>query len=246
MSVPIYEHERIDRLIRENRAIIQSKHYFSFSVDAVLLANFIKLPKKRPFKYMDFCTGNGVVPIALSARTSQMLQGVEIQEELVEMARRSIQLNQLEQQIEIIHEDINQLGRPNQLYDIISCNPPYFLKENSKEIHHLTSHQLARHEVALTLDQWVKKASIMLKDKGRLFIVHRPERLDDLTETLLKHQFSLHRLQFAYPKAEANANIVLIEAIFRGGRQGVKIEPPIVIHNADNSYTSQMEEIYFG
>lgn len=244
--VEITNFERIDYLFRENRKIIQSKEYFSFSLDAVLLADFVKLPKTRAFNYLDFCTGNGIIPILLSAKTAQPLMGIEIQEELVEMAYRSVQLNQLEHQISIIQGDINHIANSNQFYDIITCNPPYFLVEASKELHHLTSHHLARHEVTLTMDQWVVKASKLLKDKGRLYIVHRPERLDDLIETLLSNHFSIKRMKFAYPKAEMTANIVLIEAIYRGGRRGIKIEPPIIVHEANGEYTEEMKAIYFG
>lgn len=244
--VQLKEHERIDRLFRENRQIIQSREYFAFSVDALLLADFVELPKKRKFRYVDFCCGNGIIPLLLSSRTDQFLLGIEYQEELVEMAKRSIQLNQLEHQIEVVQGDINLLEKPVQLYDIITCNPPYFLVEASREVHHLTSHQLARHEITLTMAQWIKKASIFLKEKGRLYIVHRPDRLDDLIETLLINHFSLKRLKFVYPKENKLANIVLVEAIYRGGRHGVKIEPSLVIHNEKNEYTKEMKEIYFG
>lgn len=244
--VTLYEHERVDQLFRENRKIIQSKQYFSFSLDAVLLADFVDLPHSRPFNYLDFCSGNGIIPILLSARTQQILRGIEIQPELVDMAQRSVQLNHLEQQVIFEQGDINALKGPYQHYDIITCNPPYFLVENSKEIHHLTSHQIARHEVKLSMAQWITKASKLLKDKGKLYIVHRPERLDDLMENLLAASFSIKRIKFAHAKVNANATVVLIEAVNRGGRRGIKIEPPIFVHQADGTYSEQMREIYFG
>lgn len=243
--VKLRSDERIDQLFRENRQIIQSKNYFAFSVDAILLADFVQLPKKS-FRYIDFCCGNGIIPLLLSARTANHLEGIEIQEELVDMAKRSIELNRLESQITISQGDINELIKPKPLYDIITCNPPYFLIENSKDLHHLNSHQIARHEVTLTMDQWIKKASVLLREKGRLYIVHRPERLDDLTEVLLRHQFGIKRIKFVYPKVSEQANIILIEAIYRGGRRGVRIEPPMIIHTDDNDYTEAMKEIYFG
>ncbi|MBS4456131.1 tRNA1(Val) (adenine(37)-N6)-methyltransferase [Aerococcaceae bacterium zg-BR33] len=245
-SVVLKEHERIDQLIREQRQIIQSKEFFSFSLDAVLLADFVRLPNRRSFRYLDFCSGNGIIPLLLSGRTTAKLEGIELQAPLVDMAQRSIQLNQLEHQITITQGDINQLSKPSIPYDIITCNPPYFLVESSKGLHHLSSHQLARHEVSLTMAQWIKKAGQLLRDKGRLYIVHRPERLDDLMEHLLAHQFSVHRIKFAHPKKEALANIVLIEAIYRGGRRGIRIEPPIIVHDNQHQYTKEMQAIYFG
>lgn len=242
----VHANERVDSFIRENIKIIQSPDYFAFSVDAILLAEFIKLPERRSFRYIDFCSGNGVIPLLLSHRTKAPLLGVEIQKELVDMARRSIQLNGLTEQIQIIEADVNDLTKPQPLFDIISCNPPYFPVDRSKDYHHLSSHAMARHELTLTLDQWIYKAAVLLREKGRLFLVHRPDRLDDITETLLKHQFSLHRIRFVHPKANQKANAVLIEAIYRGGRQGVIIDPPIVVHTADNQYTEEMRAIYFG
>lgn len=244
--VELKEFERIDYLFRENRKIIQSKKFFSFSLDAVLLADFVNLPQKRQFKYLDFCSGNGIIPIILSAKTTNPLEGIELQSELVEMARRSIELNQLENQITIYEGDLNEFPHEHAYYDFITCNPPYFLLENSKKIHRLTSHHLARHEVSLTMDQWLFKASKLLKDKGRLYIVHRPERLDDLMEGLLHHGFSVKRIKFAYPKVGSLANIVLIEAIYRGGRRGVRIEPPLIVHQENGEYTPEMKAIYFG
>lgn len=241
------EGERIDQFIRENIQLIQSRNFFNMSVDAVLLADFIQLPAQRHFHYVDFCSGNGVIPLLLSARTKEKLIGIEIQEPLVDMAQRSIALNHLEDQITMIQADINALTLkdwPNM--DIISCNPPYFLVENTQKIHHLNSHAIARHELLLTMDQWIKQASRMLKTKGKLFFVHRPDRLDDMMATLEKYDFSVNRIKFIYPKADMNANGVLIEAIRSGGRRGVKIEPPIIVHNADNSYTDEMQAIYFG
>lgn len=241
------ENERIDQLIREDLGIIQNSDYFSFSVDALLLADFVRLPKRDNFNYIDFCSGNGIIPLLLSDKTTAKLKGIELQAPLVDMAKRSVKLNRLENQIEFIHSDIKELRRdPHHLYDIVTCNPPYFLIENSHKAHKLTSHALARHEIELTLEDWVKKAGQVMRMKGKLFIVHRPERLDDLTEVLLRYHFSIHRLKFVYPKIDANAKVVLIEAILGGGRNGVKVEPPLVIHNEDGSYTKELEAIYYG
>lgn len=247
IPIPLQSHERIDYFKREKIQIIQSKAYFTLSLDAILLADFIRLPQGRPFRYLDFCSGNGVIPLLLSARTRQPLYGVEIQAELVAMAQRSIALNHMEDRVTIYHQDVKELdGAVWGELDVISCNPPYFLVENANAFHKLSSHALARHEIALTLDQWVSKAAQLLKTKGKLFIVHRPDRLDDLMEVLLKYHFGVHRLRFIYPKAGANAKVMLIEAIYQGGRRGIKVEPPLIVHQEDNRYTSEMMAIYYG
>lgn len=246
-SLLLKEEERIDYFKREKIQLIQSQHFFNMSVDAILLADFIQLPRQRHFHYVDFCSGNGVIPLLLSARTKNPLMGIEIQGPLIEMARRSIQLNQLQEQITMVHADINHLSMKNwRNLDIISCNPPYFIVEDTREIHHLNSHAIARHEICLTMDQWMLQASRMLKTKGKLFFVHRPNRLDDIMLTLTKYDFSIHRMKFIYPKADMNANGVLVEAIRSGGKRGVKIEPPVIVHEADDSYTEEMQAIYFG
>lgn len=245
-AVKLKEGERIDSFIRESLDIIQSPQYFTFSIDAILLAHFTELAQYKKQRIMDFCSGNGVIPILLSAKTPNLIEGIEIQTELVEMAQRSVALNQLEDKIQIQQGDIRELTKPSPLYDVITCNPPYFLVEDSKESHHLSSHAIARHEIELTLNEWIAKAALLLRDKGKLFFVHRPNRLDDLIEVLLAHQFTVNRMQFIYPKATLNANVVLIEAIYRGGRRGVKIIPPIIVHQEDNQYTPEMQAIYFG
>ncbi|HJG48302.1 tRNA1(Val) (adenine(37)-N6)-methyltransferase [Ruoffia tabacinasalis] len=243
----VHSTERVDSFLGGKLGIIQSTEYFTLSVDALLLANFIKLPKGNKFKYLDFCSGNGVIPLLLSHRTEAPLNGIELQEPLVDMARRSAKWNGKEDQITFVQGDINDLKHTQgQLYDIISCNPPYFLAESSNATHRLTSHALARHELMLTMEQWVKKASQIMREKGKLFIVHRPSRLDDLIETLLNHHFSIHRIQFIHPKKDMNANGVLIEAIYRGGRRGVKIEPAIVVHEDNNEYTPTLMAMYNG
>lgn len=243
----VHSNERVDSFLGGKLGIIQSPDYFTLSVDALLLADFIKLPKRKQFKYLDFCSGNGVIPLVLAHRTEAPLQGIELQAPLVDMARRSAQWNGLEDQVSFIQGDINEIEYvPGELYDIISCNPPYFLVDDTDSTHQLTSHALARHELTLTLEQWVKKASQIMRQKGKLFIVHRPSRLDDLLETLLKYQFSVNRIRFIHPKADLDANGVLIEAIYRGGRRGVRIEPPVIVHEDNGEYTEELKAIYNG
>ena len=238
--------ERIDSFKREGIQLIQSDQYFNMSLDAILLADYINLPKKRHFRYIDFCSGNGVIPLLLSHKTSEQLFGIEIQAPLVEMAQRSIALNKLQDQVQIFQGDVNEIDLEQwRGMDIISCNPPYFLVKDSKEVHQRDSFALARHELSLSLDQWLKQASRMLKTKGKLFFVHRPDRLDDIIENLLKYHFAIHRMKFVHPKVGARANIVLVEAIYYGGRHGVKIDPPLIVHNEDNSYTAEMMAIYY-
>lgn len=241
----VHSHERVDLFLDGDLRLIQSKDYFTISVDAVLLAHFTNLPKRRPFRYIDFCSGNGAIPLLLAHKTSESLRGIELQAGLVDMAQRSAQLNGLEDRVSFINQDLKDFNPPQgELYDIITCNPPYFKVEDTNAVHTKDSHALARHEISLTLEDWVFKASRIMREKGRLFIVHRPERLDEIMSVLLAHQFSIYRIKFVHPKAGLNANGVLIEAIYRGGRGGVRVEPPIIVHTDDDEYTPMMKEIY--
>lgn len=241
--VVLHANERIDFLYREDLKIIQSKDYFTYSLDALLLADFVTISKKK-VRCLDFCTGTGVIPLLLSCKTEQMIEGIELQPELVDMAKRSVTLNGLDERIIIRQGDINDLSYTENLYDVITCNPPYFNPERTNEKHRLSSHMLARHEIALTMEQWVSKAALLLTDRGRLFVVHRPERLDDLMIVFQKYQLSISRLKFVYPKPDKPANIVLIEAVYRGGRNSVKVEPGLVTHTLDNQYTPPIKQIY--
>lgn len=238
--------ERIDQLIREQLSIIQHPDYFSFSVDAILLAEFARVPRKETARILDMCAGTGVIPLLLSHKTKAHITSIELQEPLVDMAQRSVQLNQLSDRITVLQGDVRTMASPKRLYDVVTCNPPYFSVDNKRAQHHLSSHALARHEIALNLQEWVQQARKQIKDRGKLFCVYRPDRLDDLMECLLQHQFAVQRIQFAYAKAGQKAKIVLVEAIFQGGRQGVIVEPPIVIYTDDQQYTQQMQEIYYG
>lgn len=240
--------ERIDRLIKEQIDIIQSPSVFSFSIDAVLLANFTKLPKSKTARIVDACSGNGAVAFMISAKTNAKITAIEYQERLVNMANRTIALNHLEDKVEMVHVDYNvveQYIKPDSV-DVITCNPPYFVNNEQSEKNKLDTFTLARHEVTLTLDQWIKQSARLLKYKGKLFIVHRPDRLGDIMASLRQYKIPAKRLQFVYPKANKKANIVLIEAIKNGSNDGLEVLPPITIFDENSQYTPVVKEMLYG
>ena len=244
-SILLNPRERLDYFLGGALKMIQSQDYFSSSVDAVLLAHFMTIPRRSDFRLLDFCSGNGIIPLLVSYRTQAPIEAIEIQAELVAMAQRNAQINQREHQITFRHGDLKEFAVEHLLrFDAISCNPPYFVVDKTEALHQKPSVAMARHEVAVTVEDWVKQAGQLLKHKGRLYIVHRPERLDDLFDTLLRYHFSVHRIQFIHPKPDRNANGVLMEAIYHGGRNGVRVEPPMVVHQANGDYTEAMLEIY--
>lgn len=238
--------ERLDYLLAEDLRIIQSPSVFSFSLDAVLLSRFVSVPKQRG-AIVDLCSGNGVIPLFLSARTNAKIIGVELQPRLYDMATRSIQYNKLEQQIEMRLGDVKQA--PETLgvekYDAVTCNPPYFLANELSERNVSEHYAIARHEIHLTLEEAVQSASRLLKQGGKAAFVHRPGRLLDLVSAMRANRIEPKRIQFVYPKEGKEANTLLIEGI-KDGKPDLKILPPLYVYNENNEYTDEVSELLYG
>ena len=238
--------ERIDQLFSTDVKIIQNKDVFSYSIDSVLLSRFPKIPSRGLI--VDLCSGNGAVGLFASTRTKAPIIQVELQERLANMAERSIQLNQLENQVKMINDDLKNLldHVPRSGVDLILCNPPYFkVSETSKQ--NLSEHYLlARHEIATNLEEICEVARHALKSNGRLAMVHRPDRFLDIIDTMRQYNLAPKRIQFVYPKIGKDANMLLIEAIKDGSTDGLKILPPLFVHKENGDYTDDIFEIYYG
>lgn len=245
--VQLYDDERIDYLLADDSMeIIQSPSAFSFSLDAVLLASFAYVPIKRG-KILDLCTGNGAIPLLLSKRTKASITGVEIQERIFGMAERSIKLNTLTDQIDVIHGDLKEmqptLGHSS--FDVVTCNPPYFRTPSKTEHNHNEFLTIARHEVYCTLEDVVKACKLHVRPGGKVAMVHRPGRLVDIIALFRAYKLEPKRLQFVYPKRGKDANMLLIEGIRDGGAD-LKILPPLFIYNEDGTYTKEAADIIYG
>ena len=224
--------------------IVQNTQMFNFSLDSVLLPNFVTI-NKNVSKILDIGCGNAPIPLILSTKTKAKIIGVEIQKEVFELAKKTVNINNLNEQIKIINADINDIY--NQFlpdsFDIITCNPPFFkVKENS----HLNKNDyktIARHEVKLNLDDIFKIARKLLKNNGYIAIVHRPERLLDIIVTMRKYNIEPKRIQFIYPKTNMEANILLVEGT-KNGKEGLKILPPIYTHLENGEYTEQIKKYF--
>lgn len=238
--------ERLDYLLAENLRIIQSPSVFSFSLDAVLLARFAYVPKKRG-RIVDLCTGNGAIPLFLSARTESTITGVELQPRLAGMARRSIEFNGLDGQIDIIEGDVKEI--PAQLgyekFDTVTCNPPYFPAHDMSD-KNLSEHMaIARHELHLTLDEAVRSASQLLKQGGKAAFVHRAGRLIDIMAAMRNNRLEPKRIRLVYPKAGKEANTLLIEGI-KDGKPDLKVLPPLIVYGDDGEYTEEVRGLLYG
>ncbi|SEI63145.1 tRNA1(Val) (adenine(37)-N6)-methyltransferase [Streptococcus equinus] len=240
------EGERIDQLFSTDVKIIQNREVFSYSIDSVLLSRFPKIPSRGLI--VDLCSGNGAVGLFASTRTKAPIIEVEIQERLADMAERSIQLNDLGEQVQMINDDLKNLLKhvPRTGVDLILCNPPYFkVSETSKK--NLSEHYLlARHEITTNLEEICDIARHALKSNGRLALVHRPDRFLDIIDTLRQYNLAPKRIQFVYPKVGKDANLLLVEAIKAGSTDGLKILPPLFVHKENGDYTDEIFEIYYG
>jgi tRNA1(Val) A37 N6-methylase TrmN6 len=244
--VDLHKDERLDYLLAENLRIIQSPSVFAFSLDTVLLASFVYVPIQKG-KLIDLCTGNGVIPLLLSTRTKGNITGIEIQERIFEMARRSVEYNDLNDQINIIHGNI--LDMPKVLghgkYDVVTCNPPYFPTPETSEKNKNEHLAIARHEIFCTLEDVVRVSSQLARPGAKVAFVHRPGRLLDIITLMRAYRVEPKRLQFVYPKQGKEANTLLIEGI-KDGKPDLKILPPLVVYDEKGEYTKEVHTILYG
>ncbi|WP_283678669.1 tRNA1(Val) (adenine(37)-N6)-methyltransferase [Lentilactobacillus sp. Marseille-Q4993] len=238
--------ERIDQLYSKSIQIIQSKEVFSFSLDAVLLANFVSTIKKTR-NIVDLCSGNGAVGLFLTEKTAAHITEIEIQPRLADMAKRSVALNRLEEQVDVINEDIKNTFKyiRKDSVDIVSVNPPYFLNYDTSEKNPNEYLAIARHEILTDLDRVLEVSAGLLKMNGKLFMVHRPDRLTDILSSMRAHRIEPKRIQFVRPKPGKDANMVLVEGIKDGRLNGVKILNDIVVYNG-NEYSDEIEMMLYG
>ena len=225
MDVEIHENERVDALFSNGIKIIQSSEVFSFSLDAVLLADFANPAKKKEQKIVDLCAGNGAVGLFLTPKSSAQIYEVEIQPRLADMAKRSIDLNGLEERVTVINDDLNNVFDylAKDSIDTVTCNPPYFEDQPDSKKNPNQYLALARHELAVTLEQTIEQASGLLKMNGRVSYV-----------------------QFVYPKRNREANMVLVEAIKDGKPGGLRFMPPLFVYEENGEYTEEVRKIVYG
>ena len=224
--------------------IYQNTQMFNFSLDSVLLPNFVTNPSTAK-RILDIGTGNAPIPLILSTKTNAKIIGVEIQKEVYELAKKSVELNKLNDQIEIINEDINKLKDkfPSDHFDIITCNPPFFKVNNDSKFNKNDYKTIARHEVTLNLEQICEISKKTLKNGGILDIVHRPERLTDILHIFRKYNIEPKKIRFIHPKKNKEANIVLVEGK-KNGKSGLKILSPLISHEANGDYTKEIKKYF--
>ena len=238
----VHENERVDDL-QNGYYIIQDPEKFCFGMDAVLLSGFTRIKKDE--QMLDLGTGTGIIPVLLSAKTEgKHFTGLEIQPECAEMANRSVQYNRLEDKVTIVQGDLKEAAgifRPAS-FDVVTSNPPYMIGQ-----HGLTNPDLpkaiARHEILCTLEDVVRAAASVLKDRGRFYMVHRPFRLTEIMLTLTRYHLEPKRMQLVYPYIDREPNMVLIESL-KGGNSRITVERPLIVYEKPGVYTKSILEIY--
>lgn len=228
----------------KDKYIVQDTQMFNFSLDSVLLPNFVTLNKNIK-NILDIGCGNAPIPLILSTKTSALITGVEIQKDVYDLAVKSVKINDLENQINIINADINELYNKfeTESFDVITCNPPFFKVSEQSNLNKSDYKTIARHEVKLNLDDIFKISKKLLKNNGYIAIVHRPERLLDILESMKKYNIEPKKIQFIYPKTNMEANILLVEGK-KNGNKGLKILPPIYTHLENGEYTEQIKKYF--
>ncbi|MGL4362039.1 MAG: tRNA1(Val) (adenine(37)-N6)-methyltransferase [Cellulosilyticaceae bacterium] len=240
----VNSNERIDDLQRKGYKLIQNPEVFCFGIDAVLLAHFAGMTKKTKH-ILDIGTGTGIIPILMHAMHERgQYVGIDVQEEMVDMANRSVKLNNIEQDIEMKHIDIKQYKqnfKPHQ-FDLVTCNPPYMKGTTGlKNDNH--SKTIARHEVLCTLEDIIEAAAYVLKDKGKFAMIHRPQRLVDIMYGMKQNGIEPKRLQMVHGKANTAPTMVMVEGVRNGGSE-LRVDAPLIVYNNDNSYTNEILKIY--
>ena len=244
MKIELKDNERIDDLEFKNFKIIQNKNGFCFGIDSILLSDFSRNIKKGA-NVLDLGTGTGIIATLLCGKTNlNKIIGIEIQEEIAEMANRSIKLNNLENKFEIINENILNLPKifEKNSFDVIVTNPPYkkigtgIINEDEKKI-------ISRHEITADLNDFIRISTILLKDKGEFYMVHRPERLVDILNIMRKNKLEPKLLRFVFSNMNKEPKLILIKGI-KNAKPFLKIESNLYIYDENGNYTEEIKKIY--
>lgn len=224
--------------------IFQNTDWFSFSLDSVLLPNFVTLNKNID-TIMDLGCGNAPIPLILSTKTNAKIIGVEIQKDSYELAKKSVFYNHLEDRIELLNIDMKELKNiySSDSIDVITCNPPYFKYLETSNLNEDIHKVIARHEKMITLEDILSLSKYLLKNNGVLAMVHRTDRLIEIIHLFKKYGIEVKKLRFIYPKVGMESNMVLIEGR-KSGKVGLKILSPLYAHHEDGSYTDEVLEMF--
>jgi tRNA1(Val) A37 N6-methylase TrmN6 len=229
-----------------DKVIYQNDDYFAFSLDSVLLSNFVTI-KLSDKKIIDFCTGNAPIPMLMSFRTKARIFGVELQKEIFLMGLDSVVENKMNNQIYLINDNVKNISNlfEAESVDIVTCNPPYFKYNDNSLINDNMVKTIARHEVELKLEDVIVSARYVLKNGGTFAMVHRPDRMIEIINLMQKYRIEPKKIRLVYPKMGKEANILLIEGI-KNGKCGLNVLSPLFVHNDNGVYVDEVRNMFGG
>ncbi|CBZ01882.1 tRNA1(Val) (adenine(37)-N6)-methyltransferase [Clostridium botulinum] len=239
----IKEDETLDDLQLKGIHVIQKNQAFRFGIDAVLLANFPTI--KNGAKVVDLCSGTGIISFILAGKTNASnIIGIEIQKEIADMAKRSIKYNNLQEKVRFIEGDLKNLKllKDIEKVDVVTVNPPY-KTQGTGIININDKNAISRHEICCTLDDVVKAAKVLLKDKGKLYMIHRPDRIVDIMNVMRKYYIEPKLIRTIHPAVDKPPSMILIEGQKNGGKF-LKWDRPLYIYDENNKYTNEVKRIY--
>lgn len=241
-NIELKADERLDDLMLSGRKIIQNTKEFCFSLDAVLLAHFLPLKKKQ--KVLELGTGTGVIPLIIADNVARV-DAIELNPIMADVAQRNVIMNGLTEKIFVAEGDYRHIRAiyDAESFDIVLANPPYRPVEQGN-VNKLIGVAKARHEFTATLADVVRAARYALRFGGHFAMVHLPERLGEIILALHENQMEIKRLQMVQPKDGKAPNMMLLEAVVGAAMGGLKVLPPLIVHNADGSYTAEINRIY--
>lgn len=216
-----------------NLQIYQFKEGFKFSLDSILLAEYVKI-RKNEEKIIDLCTGNGIIPILLHYKYQKKVIGVEIQPEIAQLAQESVQINKMNDSISILECNVLDLKQrfAKESFQVVVSNPPYFKYHNEQYVNDNLIKGIARHELKISLKELFQVASYLLKERGRFYLVHIPERIEEIILYANENNLAVKTLQFISSK-EGEKPILVLASFMKNGKVGCKVAPQISIGNLD-------------
>ena len=233
-----------NRLLNFDGIIYQNDEWFKFSLDSVLLVNFVTL-NLRCKKIIDLATGNAPIPMLLFYKTKANIDGIELQNCVYKLACKSIYDNDMNDRIKVINGDVRKISDyySSDIYDTVLCNPPYFKTKIDGYVNDNEVKMKARHELILEVDDVLRAARYLLKNGGNFAMVHRSERFIEIITKLKNYNLEPKKVRFVYPRKGKNSDLFLIEAV-KNGNSGLKVMEPLIIHNDDGSYTDEVSLMF--
>ena len=243
--------ERIDDLNLNGKKIIQDTDLFLFGMDSVLLANKVKIKNKKAV-VVDLGTGSAVMPVIIAEKNNDCkIIGVELQQKMYDLAVKNVKYNNLQDKVSVLKENLKNVENIRKYIvdvvgkdkvDIVISNPPY-KKVGTGSKNEVDEKYIARHEVECELEDIFKTASKLLKFKGKLYLVHKPERMVDLISLARKYNLEAKEIQFLQPTISKKPSIVLIEYVFGGGNECIVL-PNLIEYEENGNYTKEILNIY--